>query len=121
VAEAKAAGWRHPNCRCGWIPYTDGARLDGNAMLAEPPDRAAAMYQASQRQRAYERAIRRAAREEDAALTPQARAAARRRAAGLRADAAAHRAATGLRMTQTGVRRRGARSGQAGARRHQGA
>lgn len=94
------------NCRCGFIPFTPGADLAQAAIFAEPEDKAAEMYEASQRQRAYEREIRQAGREEHTALTPTARNQARRRGQQLRREAADHRARTGLRMTKVGVRRR---------------
>lgn len=106
LAEARAAGFRHPNCRCSWIPYVNGADYAQASALAEPPARSAAAYEASQRQRAYERRIRRLGREEATALTPHARNRARAARTAAQQAAAAHRKGTGLRMTQVGVRRR---------------
>lgn len=104
LAEAKAAGFRHPNCRCFWTPL--GAALAADVTNPVALDRAAAVYAASQRQRALERRVRRAHRELAAAVTPAARATARRNLAAARAASAEHRHRTGLVMTQASVRRR---------------
>jgi Phage minor capsid protein 2 len=58
LAEARAAGFRHPNCRCSWIPFVNGADLAEAAMFAEPIDLAEETYRASQVQRALERRVR---------------------------------------------------------------
>lgn len=106
IAEARAAGFRHPGCRCGWISWANGADVVAATRDAEPEARSAETYKASQVQRGYERAIRRAGREEAAALSPQARTRARRAGTELRRMSARHREETGLRMTRAGVRRR---------------
>lgn len=102
--EAKAAGFRHPNCRCFWT-HT-GAGVAEDVTNPVPLEQAAAAYKASQRQRALEREVRRAGRRAHAAITPQARAQARHDLAAARQASAAHRRLTGLRMTQVGVKRR---------------
>lgn len=102
--DAKAAGFRHPNCRCFWTPLGAGVMADVTSPV--PLDRAAAVYKASQKQRALERRVREAGRRAHAAITPQARAKARRDLAAARAASEAHRRRTGLRMTQASVRRR---------------
>lgn len=102
--DAKAAGFRHPNCRCSWVPL--GAGLAEDVTNPVPLDQAAAVYKASQRQRALERRVREAGRRQHAAITPQARAKARRDLAAARAASAAHRQRTGLVMTKVSVRRR---------------
>jgi hypothetical protein len=102
--EAKAAGFRHPNCRCAWFPL--GAGVAEEVTGAVPMDQAATVYQASQRQRAYERRVRAAGRRAQAAMSPEARRRARREQAAARSASAAHREATGLRMTQAGWKRR---------------
>lgn len=104
LADAKAAGFRHPNCRCFWTPV--GAALAAEVTNPMPLDRAAAVYAASQRQRALERRVRKAHRELAAAVTPAARTKARRNLAAARAASAAHRQRTGLVMTHAAVTRR---------------
>lgn len=104
IAEAKGSGFRHPNCRCFWTPIGAGLAMDVTNPV--PLDEAAAVYKASQRQRALERKVREAGRRAHAAITPQARARARRDLAAARAASAAHRQRTGLRMTRASVRRR---------------
>jgi hypothetical protein len=102
--EAKAAGFRHPNCRCFWTPVGAGVMTDVTNPV--PLEQAAAVYKASQRQRALERRVREAGRRATAAITPAARSRARRDLATARAASEAHRRRTGLRMTQASVRRR---------------
>jgi hypothetical protein len=104
LAAAKAAGFRHPNCRCFWAPL--GAGVAADVVNPVALDQAAAVYRASQRQRALEREVRKAGRRAHAAIIPAARAAARRDLATARAASDAHRRSTGLRMTQVGMRRR---------------
>ena len=104
LEDAKAAGFRHPNCRCFWTPLGAGVMADVTNPV--PVERAAAVYKASQRQRALERRVREAGRRAAAAITPAARAKARRDLAAARAESEAHRRKAGLRMTQTAVRRR---------------
>lgn len=102
--DAKASGFRHPQCRCFWAPL--GVGLAEDVTNPVPLDQAVAMYKASQRQRALERRVREAGRRAHAAITPQARAKARRDLAAARAASAAHRQKTGLRMTKASVARR---------------
>lgn len=107
VAEAKAAGWRHPNCRCGMVPWHDGVNLSGvDAFEMPAPDVMAARYKAEQKQRRLERRVRAAGRRYQAAVTRQARTQARRDLAAARAASSAHRTAHGVRMTRRDVRRR---------------
>lgn len=80
LAEAKAAGFRHPNCRCSWGPPGRLAAIPGPADLA----RSAARYEAAQHQRAQERRQRAAHRRMATAITPQARTTARRGLAAVR-------------------------------------
>lgn len=104
LADAKAAGFRHPNCRCSWAPVGVGVAEE----VTNPVEieRAASVYRASQRQRALERRVRAADRRVAAAVTPRARAEARRSLNVARAAADQHRARHGLVMTQATVRRR---------------
>ena len=104
IAEAKAAGFRHPNCRCYWTPIGTGVAMD--VTVPVDPERAAEAYEASQRQRALERKVREAGRRYHAAVTPQARARARRDLAAARANSAAHRQRHGVRMMKVSVQRR---------------
>jgi len=103
-AEARAAGWRHPSCRCFTAP--EGAGIMPEVTNSVPVDEAGEVYKASQRQRALERNVRRAGRRYSVATTPAARTAARRELYAARVASAQHRKATGLRMTQIGARRR---------------
>ncbi|MGW3196337.1 phage minor capsid protein [Streptomyces sp. NPDC001118] len=104
LEDAKAAGFRHPNCRCFWTPF--GAGLTADVTNPVPLEHAEAAYKASQRQRALERRVREAGRRMSAAITPVARSKARRDLAQARAASEAHRRKTGLRMTRASVRRR---------------
>ena len=104
LAQAKATGFRHPNCRCSWSGVGAGVAPEVTNPVAL--NQAAAVYRASQRQRALERRVRDAGRRAHAAITPQARTTARRDLAAARAVSEAHRRRTGLRMTQVGVKRR---------------
>lgn len=85
LAQARAAGLLHPSCKDGISPFADGA-----AVLADIPHgpawdgRQAARYAAQQDRSALEREQRQARREGIVALTPMARARARRRLAHLR-------------------------------------
>jgi hypothetical protein len=106
LAEARAAGLRHPNCRCSWIPFVNGADLAAAAMFAEPIDLAEETYRVSEIQRALERRVRRAGKHVATAMTPAARRRAEADLARARAASAAHRQASGLRMTKVGVHRR---------------
>lgn len=102
--DAKASGFRHPNCRCFWTPLGAGVMADVTNPV--PIDQAAAIYEASQRQRALERRVREAGRRMSAAITPAARARARRDLTAASAASEVHRRTTGMRMTQASVRRR---------------
>lgn len=104
LADAKAAGFRHPNCRCSWAPIGVGIAEE----VTSPVDieRAAAVYKASQRQRALERRVRAAHRQVAAAVTPAARAKARRDLNAALAASEQHRQRVGLVMTRASVRRR---------------
>lgn len=104
LADAKAAGFRHPNCRCSWAPIGIGVAEE----VTNPVelDRAAAVYKASQRQRALERRVRAAHRRMAAAVTPAARSKARRDLHAARLAADEHRQSSGLVMTKASVRRR---------------
>lgn len=104
VAEAKAAGFRHPNCRCGW--YVAGAGGMQDVTNPVPDDQVAAAYKASQRQRALEHHVREAQRRSQAAITPQARSQARRGLAAARAVSAQHRSRYGVRMLKVAAHRR---------------
>jgi len=73
LAEAKAAGFQHPNCRHGVTAYLPGAT---NLVAPEHDSRG---YEAGQEQRALERKVREWKRREALALTPEAAAKARRR------------------------------------------
>lgn len=100
--EAKATGFRHPQCRCFWTPR--GMRADITHPVS--PVEAAAVYAASQKQRALERSVRAAGRASQAAVTPKARTAARRGLRAAREASAAHRKQHGLVMTKVGAQRR---------------
>lgn len=102
--EARAAGWRHPNCRCFDTPL--GAGIAPEVTNPVAIEQAAAAYKASQHQRALERKVREAGRRYHAAVTPQARAKARRDLAAARANSAAHRQKHGVRMMKVSVQRR---------------
>lgn len=104
LADAKAAGFRHPNCRCFWAP--EGAGVASEVTNTVPLDQAAKVYRASQRQRALDRHVRAAGRRAHAAITPAARSKARRDLAAARAASAAHRERTGPVVTKVGVQRR---------------
>ena len=71
--EARAAGLQHPNCRHSVSAFTPGITKVGTA----EPDPAG--YEAGQRQRAIERNIRKWKNREAAAITPEAKRAARRK------------------------------------------
>ena len=104
IAQAKASGWMHPNCRC----YDAPAGANVMADFTNPVDLAdsAAAYAASQRQRALERNVRAAGRQANAAITPAARAKAQRGLAAARQASAAHRGQEGVVMTKVSVQRR---------------
>jgi hypothetical protein len=72
IADATAAGLFHPNCKHTLVAY-----FPGQTVLPEPHEWSAddqAKYVESQRQRALERDIRAAKREQAAAYTPEMRA-----------------------------------------------
>lgn len=72
LADAKAAGWGHPNCRC-----SVGAYLPGATDLPKPrPPWDEEGYQAQQKQRGIENQIRKYKTDEALALDPKERAAA---------------------------------------------
>jgi len=104
VDEAKAAGWRHPSCRCFWVPI--GASVATDVTNPVDLDDAAQVYKASQHQRALERHVRAAGRRAQSAITPQAKTRARRDLAAARAASAAHRQRHQLRMMKVTVQRR---------------
>lgn len=104
MADAKASGFRHPNCRCSWAPLGTSVAAEVTSPVAV--EHAAAAYRASQRQRALERRVRAAHRRTAAAVTPQARAKARRELNAARAASEQHRQRAGLVMTRASVRRR---------------
>jgi len=104
LAQAKAEGWRHPSCRCFFTPR--GLQSMPEPTSPVPDEQAAAVYAASQQQRALERLVRSAGRTAQAAVTPKARTVARRKLAAARAASAEHRKQHGLIMTKVGVQRR---------------
>jgi hypothetical protein len=104
LEQAKAEGWRHPNCRCFFTPR-------GLSLMPEvtnPVDiaEAAAAYSASQRQRALERNVRRAGRAYESAITPKAKGNARRDLHAARNASEAHRVKHRVRMMKVSVHRR---------------
>ena len=110
--EARAAGFRHPQCRCEWVPYTDGTDFSQLVYAGNSPTEAAKAYEASQAQRGFERKVRAAASRAAVAVTPEAKAKAKADLKAAKAASAAHRESAGVVMTQVGVRRR-ERAGQA--------
>ena len=93
VASAKAHGWRHPQCRCGMVLWSDGADLTASDTFVPPS--AAEMerrYTAEQARRAAQRAARAAARRQRLAITPQARGHAMRDVAAAQEALGRHRA-----------------------------
>jgi minor capsid protein 2 len=104
VADAKAAGWRHPNCRCFWTVIGGGYMEDVTNPV--PVEQAAAAYRASQWQRAHERNVRAAVRAIAAAATPAARARARRWHDTARTASDAHRRRNNVVMMKVSVERR---------------
>lgn len=73
--DARAAGWGHPNCRCGCRAYLPGVTDPG---LIERPEWDALGYEAQQRQRGIERQIRAWKQREALAITSADRAASER-------------------------------------------
>lgn len=76
VGEARAAGWKHPNCRCSVRTYLPGVT---RADVLERPRWDADAYRAQQRQRAIERQIRAWKQRQAIAITPEAKREARER------------------------------------------
>lgn len=72
AAEARAAGLQHPNCTHSLRAYLPGATRRPTGQTAAPAE-----YEAKQRQREIERQIRKYKERELAALTPEAKSAAR--------------------------------------------
>lgn len=78
LAQARANGWGHPNCRCWLAQWHDGADLSRVDSFQIPPASVlAARYAREQDQRARQRSARQAARRQHAAITPAAKAKAR--------------------------------------------
>lgn len=103
VAESRAAGLWHPNCRHSMIPFTDGAGFlplaggdergyieNGRSVASSLPIGTPGDYDAEQKLRAHERAVRRERRLLAVARTTQARGHARRRVAGATARLEGH-------------------------------
>ena len=112
LAEARAAGLLHPNCRHSLLPFTDGAAmmpLAGENSSGRVPAGTPQQYRDEQTLRAHERRVRAARRLLAAAATPQARMARRRRLRAAEGKLAAHVAKTGAlrqpRREKTGVAR----------------
>lgn len=84
LADARAHGFQHPNCRHAVSRYIPGA---SRTFTTKPNPEG---YEATQKQRALERAIREAKRKQAAAVTPQARKAAAARIATLNTAMRAH-------------------------------
>jgi len=78
LTEARNAGWGHPNCRCNLAAYMPGV-TQAHEIERPPFDQDA--YDAQQRQRALERSIRNAKRQQAIAITPEGKAAAGRKVA----------------------------------------
>jgi Phage minor capsid protein 2 len=106
LAQAKAAGFRHPSCRCTLSPEHDRADALEAAAAAKSPQQAAKDYAASQQQRALERDVRAAARQAQAAFTPAQRTAARRDLAAARQASQAFRSRSGLHLPMVRIRER---------------
>lgn len=106
LAEARQTGFRHPSCRCSMLPVVNGMDLGPVSFIPVADDQAADVYEASQSQRALERAVRLHGRQSAAAITPAARSQAARKLAAARHAADAHAHQTGLRITQVGRKRR---------------
>lgn len=92
LPEAMAAGFLHPNCRHGLVPFIDGQVMTpvGRTLLPRP------VYDAEQRQRALERAVRSARRRHAVALDPGTYAATRRAVAAAQRAAREHAAQHGI-------------------------
>lgn len=72
--DARAAGWGHPNCRCGIRAYLPGVT---NPDIIDRPEWDAVGYEAQQQQRGIERNIRGWKQREALAIDPAAKAEAR--------------------------------------------
>lgn len=91
LADARAHGWNHPNCRCSIAAYFPGLRAPGSASTYDPDaERARAEL------RRLERGKREALRAEALAPDDLARAAARRRVRSFNDRIGQHTKATGL-------------------------
>jgi hypothetical protein len=109
LADAVAAGLLHPNCRHSLLPWHDGTGLSatvggaqrgyvvaGQSAPQSLPIGTPQQYEAGQKLRGHERNVRRAQMKASAALTPQAKRAARMHLAASRTALEAHVAATGV-------------------------
>ena len=103
LAEARAAGFQHPNCKHAVSGYVAGA----SATFKTKPQTAG--YEATQKQRAMERAIRDTKRQQMVAVTPAAK---REATARLRAQQAALKA----HLNEWDLKRRPNREKASGAR-----
>ncbi len=92
VPEAIAAGLLHPGCRHALINFVDGQVMTPAGLRPKP----AAVYDAEQRQRALERKVREHRQRVAVAVTPQAKAAAKRRLAIAAKASKQHAAASGI-------------------------
>ncbi len=90
LAEARSKGFQHPNCRHAVSAYIPGA---SRTFTTKPNPEG---YEATQRQRALERAIRDAKRKQAVAVTPAAKREATSRVKALQAQLKAHVAANDL-------------------------
>lgn len=108
LADAVAAGLMHPNCRHTLLPWHDGSGLaataggaprgyvvGGQSAPRSLPIGTPQQYEDEQKLRGHERNVRRAQMKASAALTPQAKRAARVHLAASRTALEAHVAATG--------------------------
>ena len=100
------------NCRCEYVPYTDGTDFGLLTYAGNSPTEAAKAYEASQVQRGHERKVRAAASRAAVAITPEAKAKAKADLKAAKAASKAHRESAGVVMTNVAVQRR-ERTGQA--------
>ena len=107
-----AAGIVVHNCRCEYVPYTDGTDFGLLTYAGNTPSQAADAYEAAQEQRGFERKVRAAANRAAVAVTPEAKAKAKADLKAAKAASKAHRESAGVVMTNVGVQRR-ERTGQA--------
>ena len=92
VQSAMAHGWRHPNCRCGMQPWSDGADFSASDSFVPPsPEAMERRYAAEQARRAAQRRLRDAQRGQRLAMTPRARSHAARDVAAAQEALAHHR------------------------------